>query len=90
MAKYAFNHDTNQLTVAFGISEERFEEIVKGIQHAKIDADNVLETFENALNKLDPKNMVEAAFIGFSIAKIYEVESSPLARFLMAMKNNEL
>ena len=86
MAKYAFNHDTDQLTEAFGITDERFTEIVKTIRHAQIDCDNVLEIYEQVLNRLDPQNMVEAAFIGYSIAKCQDI-SSPLLSMLAALKS---
>ena len=86
MEKYAFNHDTNELTTAMGISEERFDEIVKTIRHAQIDGDNVLETIEITLNKLDPKNIVEAMFIGYSIAKCIDANHNPLLRVLQAMR----
>ena len=86
MAKYAFNHDTDQLTGAFGIKDERFTEIVKTIRHAQIDCDNVLEIYEQVLNRLDPQNMVEAAFIGYSIAKCQDI-SSPLLSMLAALKS---
>lgn len=86
MSKYAFNHETDQLTVALGISEKRFDEIVRSIRHAKIDSNNVLELVELSMNALQPKNEVEAMFIGFSIAKIEEVENNPIARLLASMR----
>jgi len=86
MEKYAFNHDTNELTTAMGISEERFDEIVKAIRHAQVDGDNVLDTIEITLNKLDPKDIVEAMFIGYSIAKCYEAEANPMLRMLHSMR----
>lgn len=89
MTKYAFNHDTDELTVALGIKEERFDEIVRKIRHARVDAKNTLELFEESMNTLDPQNVVEAAFIGFSIAKIEEYESNPISRLVAEMRKGE-
>ena len=72
--KYKFNHEAEEMPETVGITDERWDEIantINGIvddysETEDIDAGILLES---SLNKIDPESIVEAAIIGYIIAK---------------------
>lgn len=71
MAKYAFNHDSNDFGTALGIDSEQIELIQEHTKDMAVRAvltDRKINTdskaFEILLNKLQPDNIVEALLIG--------------------------
>lgn len=72
--KYKFNHEAEAMPETVGITDERWDEIANTINGIvddysgteDIDAGIVLES---SLNKIDPESIVEAAIIGYLIAK---------------------
>lgn len=72
MDKYAFRNDLEHINDNLGISDERHKEIAKQCEIALIEGEGRLSnSIEYALNELQPKNMVEAFYIGFMLkAKI--------------------
>ena len=84
MAKYAFNHDSNDLLEAFGFTEEHMIKMAKTVLKAQIDGETQLDTMEISMNEVDPKNMVEAMYLGYIIGMRYGTlqarKENPLSR----------
>ena len=72
--KYKFNHEAEAMPETVGITDERWDEIENTIQGIVDDYSGTedIDTgilLESSLNKIDPENIVEAAIIGYIIAK---------------------
>ena len=85
MDKYAFLNDKESLNEALGIPEARFNEIVKVCRIAIIEGDSKVSSLEYAMNKVEPKNMVEAAFLGYALCTVIDAETSPLKAIFAVM-----
>jgi len=76
MNKFAFNHDEENLPLCMGIEEHRSDEIIKAARVQHIEAANVLELFEATINIVNPKDKVEAMYLGYVVAKVLELNRS--------------
>jgi len=85
MDKYAFLTDTESFNEALGIPEKRFKEIVKTCRIAIVEGENKVSALEYAMNKVDPKNTVEAAFLGYVLCSVLDAEISPLKAIVAVM-----
>lgn len=74
MSKYKFLHEEETLSGCLEIQKDRNSEIFKNCQIAFIEGESVSTTLEYALNALQPDNIVEAAYIGFVIKTVIEME----------------
>jgi len=68
--KYAFDHEQEALPEGLGMTDERATEIIKHVRRTEIDSNDTLEHFENAINAVDPENMVEAIFAGYVLGRL--------------------
>ena len=86
MDKYAFRNDLEHINDNLGISHERNKEIAKQCEIALIEGEGGISlAIEYALNKLQPKNMVEAMYIGFMMKAKIDFQN-PLARLGMLLE----
>lgn len=66
--RYAFNHEAgDKITDILGLSPDYPERVQKAIEHAAIEHDNSGHMLEEIMNKIRPKNTVEAAFVGYCL-----------------------
>lgn len=80
MDKYAFRNDLEHINDNLEISDRWHMEIVKTCEISLIEGEGrVTDSIEYALNKLQPKNMVEAMYIGFVLKARIDFQN-PLAR----------
>lgn len=93
--RYAFNHDTQKINEAMGIDEQRSDELLsaskKAVFAAFVSDDKINDTvkmIELCINEGQPKNIVEALFMGFHLGR-GEVKISELARKMQAMLKNK-
>ncbi len=86
MEKIALNHDGKNIPDAIGMPEERSHEIIRAIQHAEIESRNTVELMENAFNAVQPNNLVEAMFLGYTVRGIQEQAiQSPIQALMQAL-----
>lgn len=86
MDKYAFRNDLEHINDNLGISDSRNKEIAKQCEIALIEGEGCISpALEYALNKLQPKNMVEAMYIGFMMKAKIDFQN-PLARLGMLLE----
>ena len=65
--RYAFNHDSDKLQEIFGLPDGYPQAVKKAVQHAAIDNAGTGAIMEDVLNRMKPKNTVEAAYIGYAV-----------------------
>jgi len=86
MDKFAFLHDEERVNENLGISDRRHVEIVKQCEIALIEGDgSIPKALEWAMNKLEPKNLVEAMYIGFVMKARIDFKN-PLTRLGMLIE----
>ena len=86
MDKFAFLHDEEHLNDNLGISDKRHVEIVKQCEISLIETEgSISQALEWAMNKLEPKNLVEAMYIGFVMKARIDFKN-PLARLGMLIE----
>lgn len=86
--EWAFNHDTETVYETIGVSEEWVDKVVEEIQIGCIKTKNQVELMEYAINRVQPKNEVEALYLGFMVGVIYlkkKMEQNPLSAMLAAL-----
>ena len=76
MASYAFNHDTNKIDECLGIGDEQSKKLLEAAKHSVIAAfltddsiDDAGKMIEMCINLGQPKNVVEAIFLGFHLGR---------------------
>lgn len=77
--KYAFNHDGQNMEEALGLQPGDSKRFVKEVQKVWIDADDTVHFFEIAINRVQPKNEVEAMYLGYCLgilAQTRQMQSS--------------
>lgn len=92
--RYAFNFDSDKLQVVFGLPEDYPKRVKKAIEHAAIDQSGTAEMLEEVMNKLQPKNTVEAAYIGYvlggwTMIKLQEKEAMSVLDSIIDALNSE-
>lgn len=66
--RYAFNFDAgDNITEILGIAPDYPDRVRKAIEHAAIDHDTTGAMLEEIMNRIKPKNTVEAAFVGYCL-----------------------
>ena len=87
--EYKLNHEGEKLNEGLSINMERFDEIVTEAKVATVRGKDMIEVFEIALNAVQPKNMVEAALLGYILGRKQGKDEysneNPLARLLAQM-----
>lgn len=73
-----------------GLSEDFAKMVQKTIQHEMIDQENFSIVIESVMNKILPNNTVEALWLGFALARSYEVAKAKHMHqaLLEALKGN--
>ena len=74
MSNYKFLHEKKTVSESLEIPKDRNLEILKKCQIAFIECDSASGILEYALNALKPDNIVEAAYIGFVMKTVIEME----------------
>lgn len=76
MDKYAFLNEHEHVNDNLGISDERHKEMIKSCRVALIESDdNCCTAMEIVMNKIQPKNMVEALYLGFVLRTVIEADN---------------
>lgn len=58
---------------------------MKTCRIAIVEGENKVSALEYAMNKVDPKNTVEAAFLGYVLCSVLDAEISPLKAIVALM-----
>ena len=91
MQKFAFNNDAEYLSVSLGISDDRNTEIFEIVKESFRINQNPSSLMEAAINAAQPKNHVEAMYLGFVVSdilnKFKEFGQNPLAKLLEALRD---
>ena len=89
MKKYAFIHEAEHISESLGISEKRHQEIFHDVKEAFRENDPPSMIMEAAINAAQPKNDVEAMYIGFVVSDIIQkfkaFQENPAAAILAAL-----
>lgn len=72
MTEYKLNHDGKNMVEGLNMDEPRFDEIATEAKVAGIRGKNMIEVFEIALNAAQPKDMIEAALLGYALGREQE------------------
>jgi hypothetical protein len=87
--QYKLNLKGANMVEGLQIDEPRFDEICDEAKIAHILGKDMVETFELALNVIQPQSMVEAALMGYAIGQIQQrakqMNSNPLLSLLAQM-----
>lgn len=86
--KYGFRNDLEHLSENLGISDERHVEISKAchVAVAECGQEGVPAMLEYTMNRVQPKNEVEAAYVGFVLKGAIDFQS-PFVRLEMMLRN---
>lgn len=87
MTEYKLNHDGENLVEALNMDERRFDEIATEAKVADIRGGNMIEVFEIALNASQPKDVIEAALLGYILGREQEKGNvrNPMAQMLQKL-----
>lgn len=87
MTDYKLNHEGTDMVEGLNMDEPRFDEIATEAKVAGIRGKNMIEVFEIALNAAQPKDIIEAALLGYSlgVAQGEGKARNPLAQMLQKL-----
>lgn len=85
--EYKLNHEGENLVEGLNMDERRFDEIATEAKVARIRGKDVAEVFEIALNAAQPKDIIEALLLGYTLGRCIEKEKqiNPLAQMLQKL-----
>ncbi len=92
--KYKFNHETGddhkgRVPELLGLAEGFSDEVIKTLKIAEIEHTTYTQMWEDAFNKLLPQNAMEAFYIGWIAAKMYEQKNANPLEQMMKMFGGE-
>ena len=87
--EYKLNLEGANMVEGLQIDEPRFDEICQEAKIAHIRGKDMVETFDLALNVIQPQSMVEAALMGYALGQAQQLakqmNSNPLLSLLAQM-----
>lgn len=92
--KYNFNHGDDEdsattMSEVLGLPEGFADDVIKTMRIAEIENKKHSQNWEDTFNKMLPQNAMEAFFIGWTAARMYEAnQPSPLSMLAKLLRED--